>query len=58
MQMQDYDAMIVRLKNILRRAKTYRHSQEDLMARIEFFIEDLQLEQSLVEERMIQEMTS
>jgi hypothetical protein len=58
MQMQDYDAVIIRLKDIVRRAKTYDHSREDLMMRIEFFVEDLQLEQSLEEERMIREMAA
>jgi hypothetical protein len=56
MQMQDYDTVIIRLKDIVRRAKTYDHSREDLMMRIEFFVEDLQLEQSFEEERMIKGM--
>ena len=58
MQMQDYDTVIIRLKDIVRRAKTYDHSREDLMMRIEFFVEDLQLEQSLEEEKMIREMVA
>lgn len=58
MQMQDYDAVIIRLKDIVRRAKTYGHTKEDLMMRIEFFVEDLQLEQSLEEEKMIREMAA
>lgn len=58
MQMQDYDAVIIRLKDIVRRAKVYDHSREDLMMRIEFFVEDLQLEQSFEEERMIKSMAA
>jgi len=58
MQMQDYDTVIIRLKDIVRRAKAYEHSREDLMMRIEFFVEDLQLEQSFEEERMIKSMAA
>jgi hypothetical protein len=54
MQMQDYDYIIARLEGIVRRAKLFNQSKEDLMMNIEFEVENLQLSQQLEEEKLIQ----
>jgi hypothetical protein len=54
MQMQDYDYVITRLQGLVRRAKTYEHSREDILMRVEFFMEDLRNEQLRQEAKMIE----
>lgn len=54
MQMQDYDYVLTRLQGIIRRAKTFEHSREDILMRIEFFMTDLRDEQLREEAKMIE----
>jgi hypothetical protein len=54
MQMQDYDFIVARLEGLVRRAKTFNQSKEDLMMNIEFEVENFRLAQRLEEEKMIE----
>jgi hypothetical protein len=54
MQMQDYDYIVARLEGIVRRAKMFNQSKEDLMMNIEFEVENFRLSQHLEEEKLIQ----
>lgn len=53
MQMQDYDYIVARLEGIVRRAKLFNQSREDVMMNIEFEVENFRLAQRLEEEKMI-----
>jgi hypothetical protein len=54
MQMQDYDFIVARLEGLVRRAKMFNQSKEDLMMNIEFEVENFRLAQRLEEEKMIE----
>lgn len=54
MQMQDYDFIVARLEGLVRRAKMFNQSKEDLMLNIEFEVENFRLAQRLEEEKMIE----
>jgi hypothetical protein len=54
MQMQDYDYIVARLEGIVRRAKLFNQSKEDVMMNIEFEVENFRLAQRLDEEKMIE----
>lgn len=54
MQMQDYDFIVARLEGLVRRAKMFNQSKEDLMMNIEFEVESFRLAQRLEEEKMIE----
>jgi hypothetical protein len=54
MQMQDYDYIVARLEGIVRRAKLFNQSKEDVMMNIEFEVENFRLARRLDEEKMIE----
>lgn len=54
MQMQDYDYIVARLEGIVRRAKLFNHSKEDVLMNLEFEVENFRLAQRLDEEKMIE----
>ncbi len=54
MQMQDYDYIVARLEGIVRRAKLFNQSKEDVLMNLEFEVENFRLAQRLDEENMIE----
>ncbi len=54
MQMQDYDYIVARLEGIVRRAKLFNQSKEDVLMNLEFEVENFRLAQRLDEEKMIE----
>jgi len=54
MQMQDYDYIVARLEGLVRRAKMFNQSKEDVLMNLEFEVENFRLSQRLEEEKLIE----